>query len=66
MSITEANKLELQKHYENFGATDIARVPDVDHFLNTDIRFITFQSARLPRIANKIVTFLNNYLGRGR
>jgi len=64
--ITEANKLELEKHYANFGATDIVRVPDVDHYLNTDIKSVAFQAGRLPRITYKIVTFLNNYLGKGR
>ncbi len=66
MPFAEPNIVSLEQHYKNFGAVDIVRIPSTDHFLNTEIHAIQFESGKLPRITYKIVTFLNQYLGRGR
>jgi len=63
---TKPNLLRLEDHYKSFGATEIVRIPDTDHFLNEEVRALYFEAGKLPKLTYKIVTFLNGYLGRGR
>ena len=66
MFLTKGNyMLELEKHYKNFGQNGIERVPGVDHSLNTEARERP-AIGTLPKLTYKIVTFLNQYLGKGR
>ena len=57
---------ELQEYYEKLGATEMVRMPNVVHALNMEGKDFQFEAGKLPIITYKIVTFLNNYLGRGR
>src|SRR3989338_5573261 len=65
-SFTKTHQAELEDHYKKFGETEIIRIPNVNHMLNKEGKEKQFEGARLPRITYKIVTFFNQYLGRGR
>ena len=56
---------ELEAHYRDMGPTEVVRIPDVGHSLNKEGKDFQYESGKLPKITYKIVTFLNQYLGRG-
>ena len=61
-------KLEIEKLESNineFGG-EIVRMPGLNHWLTQEGVLPNFDSARMPKITYKIVTFFNQYLGRGR
>lgn len=56
---------ELEDHYNSFGG-EIVRIPNLNHTLTKEGNSKVFEVARMPKITYKIVTFLNQSLGRGR
>ena len=56
---------ELEDHYRDFGG-EIIRIPNLNHTLTVEGNLAVFDNARMPKITYKIVTFFNQYLGRGR
>ena len=59
----QLNKLEA--HYRDFGG-EIIRIPNLNHTLTVEGNLAVFDNIRMPKITYKIVTFFNQYLGRGR
>ena len=56
---------ELEAHYKDFGG-EIIRIPNLNHSLTIEGNLTVFDVGRMPKITYKIVTFFNQYLGRGR
>lgn len=65
LSVGRLQITELEDHYKKFGG-EIVRIPRLNHWLTQEGIYPNFDSARMPKITYKIVTFFNQYLGRGR
>jgi len=57
---------DLKKHYKSFGETDIVTYANLMHSLNKEGLNYQFEGVKFPPITQKIVTFLNRYLGGGK
>jgi len=60
------NLPELEAHYRDMGATELVRFPDLMHAMNKEGSDFQFESGQYPKITYKIVTFINDYLSRGK
>ena len=56
---------DFESNTKKFGG-EIVRIPGLNHWLTQEGANPNFDSARMPKITYKIVTFFNQYLGRGR
>ena len=60
------NMPELEAHYKDMGETEVVRYPNVRHRLSKEGKDHQLEAGKLPKLTYKILTFLNNYMGRGR
>lgn len=56
---------ELEAHYKDFRG-EIIRIPNLNHSLTVEGNLAAFDVGRMPKITYRIVTFFNQYLGKGR